>query len=696
MKKTSIMVVEDEVLVARDIESRLVRMGYEVVAKAGKGQEAIDKALAIRPDLIMMDIHLRDEIDGVEAAIEIRKQVDIPIIYCTAYSNEETLGRAKISEPYGYVLKPFDNRELEINIEIALYKHRVELELQDTKEKLNATLSNIDEGVLATDANGDVFLINPVAEKLTGYRRERAQGKNLADVLKLKEFEAGGEAPDLVESLMVKHCKINSLRQYLVRPDGIEVPIEVSANLVSEDGDQSSGIVVTFRDISKQLGYEYTIRRSAFYDSLTNLPNRALFMDRLVYSLNRRRRAKMQQFSVLFIDLDEFGVINEGLGHRVGDLVIASIGARIKSTLRPEDTLSRFSGDIFGVLLDPVDSVQDVIQICNRIQAAISAPLELEGNVLNVHATTGIVIHNGDYESSEDFVRDADTAMHRAKVSAKGSYIVFDNEMHKSAVRFIEWKNGIQQAINDDAFEVHYQPIISIATEQVVSMEALARWPSKEGYIPPSEFIPVAEQTGLIRQLGEWVLKTVCQQIKCWERLGYDNLRVAVNLSGKQFEHDVDKEIKKIIADAEINPTSLALEITEGVVMKDIDHNIRMLEELRDLGLNISIDDFGTGYSSLAYLKRFPIHTLKIDRSFIMDLERDGDDLAITKAIISLAKNLHLKVLAEGVETDAQLSILRDSGCDYVQGYFFSRPLPASELLPYLKTQNTKVSALRL
>jgi diguanylate cyclase (GGDEF)-like protein/PAS domain S-box-containing protein len=689
MAQTSLMVVEDEVLVARDIKSRLERMGYAVVGIASEGHQATDMALSLRPDLILMDIHLKGDVDGISAAMTIRESYDVPVIFCTAYSNNETLERAKISEPYGYVLKPFDNRELEINIEIALYKHRVEKDLRVTKKQLKVTLTNISDGVIATDDSGEVFVVNPVAEKLLGLSRHSLVGKDVAEILKIKDFESEEWVRDVEAELMGSALSEDDNRYSLSREDGEEVPIEISANLLTQAEASVDGVVYTLRDISKQVGYEKTIRYNAFYDSVTNLPNRALFLDRLVYSLNRSKRGKNLPFAVMFIDLDEFRFVNESLGHHTGDQVVAMVGQRIGKMLRPEDTLSRFGGDIFVVLLDPIVSVRDVTLVCDRIQDAIAEPLILDECELNITATAGIVINNNHYQVPQDLIRDADTAMHRAKSQAKGSYMIFDNEMHRNVIKFMEWKSGIQQAIQDGDFDVYYQPILCARTEKVVSMEALVRWRHRDqGFIPPSEFIPIAEESGQIIPLGEWVLRTVCNQIKSWQELGYGDIKVAVNLSAKQFDIDIPQLITSLLMESRISPNSLGLEITEGIAMTNIEKNILMMEKLRKLGLDISIDDFGTGYSSLAYLKKFPIHTLKIDRSFIMDIQKNLDDLAITQAIIAMAQNLRLKVLAEGVETGEQLKILRDTGCDFIQGYFFSQPLPKDEVPGYLDSMN--------
>ena len=667
----------------RDIKSRLTRMGYEVLGTATKGSEAIQKALDLRPDLVLMDIHLQDEIDGVDAAIAIRETYDVPVIFCTAYSNEETLARAMVSTPYGYVLKPFDNRELEITIEIALYKHRVEKDLSSMSKRLDATLTSISDGVIATDLKGKICLFNPMAEKITGWCQQNAEVVSFGRIMSLQPFNEGGQVFEADQ--LSPGNKVVNLRQILKRADGELIPIEISTNVIQTSDDEL--VVVTFRDVTQQISYEEQIRHSAFYDNLTELPNRSLFMDRLARAMTRRERGVQDHFAVAFVDLDGFSTVNEGLGHEQGDSLLKVIGNRINQTVRPDDTVSRFGADIYAVLLDPVDSAAGAIQACQRIQKVIATPIDLGSETVDFSASCGIVL-NRDNATADEMVRDADTALHRAKADAKGAHIIFDDDMYKNALSFIKRKSSMQQALNDGIFEVHYQPIVDVHTEKLVSMEALVRWPHpEEGLISPEEFIPIAEQTGLILPLGEYILRSVCQQISCWDKHGFSGFRVAVNLSARQFENNIPDLVGGIIRETGISPESLTLEITEGIAMKNVDQNIRMLEELRALGLSISIDDFGTGYSSLAYLKRFPLNTLKIDRSFIQDITTNMDDREITKAIIAMGQNLRLKVLAEGVETIEQIEILRASGCDYIQGYYYSRPLPAQQVMPYLKQE---------
>ncbi|MBO6557220.1 MAG: EAL domain-containing protein [Pseudomonadales bacterium] len=683
-KKGRILVVEDEILVARDIQQRLQKMGFEIAGHETHGENAITTALEVHPDLILMDINLAGDIDGIDAAKSILEEKEIPVIFCTAYSNEEVLARAKVTTPYGYVLKPFDNRELQINIEIALVKHKIELDLERTRTRLDATLSNVSDGVIAAEGDGRICFMNPVAERILSKSQDTCIGSKLNKVLDLEEFEMGQTAIDLLDpDTFAGWRQFTSLRQMLKRGD-YRVPIEISATFLD---DAENLTVVTIRDITQQLGYEDAIQKNAFYDGLTDLPNRSLFSDRLAGSFNRRIRSfgSKDDFAVLFLDLDGFSVINEGYGHEAGDEVILEVARRLTNTVRPDDTVARMSGDVFAVLLDPITGLEGSVQACQRILDSIGKPFRINDQNVNLSATIGIVLNQGEYESPEPMMRDAETALHRAKEEAEGRYVVFDNRMYQDALKFIDRKSSMQRAITAGEFEVYYQPIVDARTTELVSMEALVRWiDPTEGFISPGEFIPMAESTGLIRPLGSYILRSVCRQISAWDDMGYSNFRVAVNFSARQFEDDVSELVQDAIANSGIRPESLAMEITEGLAMKDIDRNVSMLSSLRDLGVNISMDDFGTGYSSLAYIKKFPLTTLKIDRSFIKDMHENDDDKEITKAIIAMGKSLSLATLAEGVENQEQLDLLRSYGCDYIQGFFFSKPLPADEMTAYL------------
>jgi EAL domain-containing protein (putative c-di-GMP-specific phosphodiesterase class I) len=369
--------------------------------------------------------------------------------------------------------------------------------------------------------------------------------------------------------------------------------------------------------------------------------------------------------------------------------LIIEVSRRISYVLGQADTLSRFGGDIFGVLLENRSTLQEVMDSVEEIKQQFTASYEINNRIIDISCCIGIVISHEHYHSPEDMVRDADTAMHRAKAEGKGSHTVFDQDMYTRALRYIEWRDEMQRALEERKFNLHFQPIIDAGTGKVSSVEALVRWESeKYGPVSPAEFIPVAEESGLILPLGRWIIESVCEHINHWKSRYGVELKVGVNLSAAQFDQsNLALEIRQIVRGAGVPPRMLGVEITESVAMRNIEFSVDTMSQLKELGISISIDDFGTGYSSLAYLKRFPISTLKIDRSFVTEITRDRNDQAIASSIIALAQALDLDVLAEGVETAEQYEYLLGSGCDYIQGYFFSGALPSEDLIPRLQSK---------
>jgi diguanylate cyclase (GGDEF)-like protein len=417
----------------------------------------------------------------------------------------------------------------------------------------------------------------------------------------------------------------------------------------------------------------------AFHDALTDLPNRALFMDRLGRAVERLKRHREGCLAVLFLDLDGFKVINDSLGHAIGDELLVGTARRLQTCLRAEDTVARLGGDEFAVLLDDMRHISDATRVSERIQKELGQPFVVSGHEVFAPASIGIAMSATGDESFEDLLRDADTAMYRAKALGKGRYEVFDPAMHLRAVTRLQVETDLRRAVEREEFRLHYQPIIAIEGGYVFAVEALVRWqhPTR-GLVPPLEFIPVTEETGLIVPLGEWVLREACRQMWHWEQeLGaLAPHMMSVNLSSKQFmQHDLIDKVKEILGETGLDPRRLGLDLTESVVMENADSTTVMLTQLTELHIHLSIDDFGTGYSSLSYLHRFPIEALKIDRSFIRRMGAQGENLEIVRTILTLAHSLGMTVVAEGVETAEQLRQLKDLGCEYAQGYLFSRPV---------------------
>ncbi len=687
MIKNTIFVVEDEVIVARDIQSRLQKMGYEVIGTAARGEDAVERVLDLRPDLVMMDINLRGEMDGIDAATNIRAEYDVPIIFCTAYSNKETLARAKITVPYGYVLKPFDNRELEITIEIAIYEHQMDVELDIARERLVATVSNIDDGVVTADRQGKVLLANAAATSVLGIDEESLLGADLDSIFSLSAFID----EDAIVTLEVPDSKSETVdqsvtRQHLTRSDGESVPIEIGVSWFKLRQEQLQ--VVTFRDITHRLFQEEQLVRSAFYDALTKLPNRQLFSDRLTSRMISSDSANEQmetkgELSVVLFSIDRLSVIKQGLGIDASDTVIVEVGKIISAALSPQDTISHFGGGTFAVLLHDVGEVGQFVVVANDIQAEIErSPILAGESSVSVVVSAGIVQCSRQYTSADELIRDGETALQKAKQEAAGSFVVFNSVMYEDAKKFLSVRSALQEAILEDQLVCAYQPIVDLETLEIKSFEALVRWTHEElGEVPPGEFIPMAEQSGLILPLGDQLLDQVCRQLAAFQSQGLNGFNFAVNISAQQFNAELPVRLDKLISQTGLAPSDITLEVTERIAMAAVESNFRLMEAFRKRGHKISVDDFGTGYSSLAYLKRFPLDTLKIDRAFVSELALDSDDFVITKAIIDLGHSLGLKIIAEGIETENQLQILRQLGCNLGQGFYIQKACSAAEII---------------
>jgi len=419
-------------------------------------------------------------------------------------------------------------------------------------------------------------------------------------------------------------------------------------------------------------------RHAAFHDSLTGLPNRAMFTELLKAEIESSNRRSDHMFAVLFLDLDRFKNINDSLGHTHGDLLLVAFAERLERTLRPVDTLARFGGDEFAILVNGMTDATDAVRVAERIQDELSQPFMLDKNSASATASIGIALSSSGYDCADDILRDADIAMYRAKENGKARYEVFDHGMHARAVSRLQLESDLRQAIEHKEFSVYYQPIVSLQTGRLAGFEALVRWNHpRRGLVSPADFIPVAEETGLIVPIGEWVLNEACAQVRQWqlESPSHRALSLSVNLSARQVaQPDLLDRIKEALGNSKLNPHCLKLEITESVVMENAEAAALMFKQLRALGVQLSIDDFGTGYSSLSYLHRFPLNYLKIDRSFVARLTTDNDN-AIVRTISTLARNLGMEVIAEGIETEEQHQQLKMLGCEYGQGYLFSRPV---------------------
>lgn len=438
-------------------------------------------------------------------------------------------------------------------------------------------------------------------------------------------------------------------------------------------------------EIQRRERMEQQLIHEALHDALTGLPNRTLFMERLEKALQMNKRYEDYLFAILFIDLDRFKVINDSLGHHIGDRLLIEFASRLKAITRATDTSARLSGDEFVILLEPISALDDAIRTAQRIARELNIPLHINGREVSTNASIGIAMNSSEYNKGAELLRDADIAMYRAKEKGKGRYEVFNRVMYARAIERLHLENDLRQALDRQELLVYYQPIVSATTGKLKGFEALLRWKHPvRGFVSPAEFIPIAEETGAIVPIGEWLLRSVCQQIDLWQtQLSMTApLQVSVNLSARQLkETQLSTTIDEILAQFNLKGENLQLELTESMLMEDIEEIIVILWKLRQKGIQLSIDDFGTGYSSLSYLHRLPANFLKIDRSFVTDICSNSDSQKITEVIITLANSLNMKTIAEGVETQQQLECLRFLNCDFIQGYLFSPPVPPSEAI---------------
>ena len=701
MATIKIFVVEDEVIISKDIQRSLQKLNYEVVGSSVSGTGALEKLAACapdeRPDLVLMDIHIKGNLDGIETAALVRARFHIPVIYLTAYADGPTLERAKITQPFGYLLKPFEERELSTAIEMGLYKHRAERALQQSQELLFATLRSIGDAVIVADQNERVTFINPVACALTGWSEADALGAPMSHVFRL---DGGSAARSLVERAL--NGQADDVAAFaakgalmLLRRNGLSLPIDGQITPLRDSAAQITGVVATFRDVTQTRALEERLVHQAFHDALTGLPNRALFVNRLRHMLSqvgaRVQRGKNQGcLAILFIDLDNFKWVNDSLGHEAGDYLLIEVAERLRNCLRGTDTVSRFGGDEFTILIDHVENPDYAMQIAARIVASLGEPFGLGGQTIYSSPSIGVTYSMAGQETPEELIRNADTAMYDAKRRGKGRVSRFEPTLSEAARQRMQLGNDLRVALARGEISLHYQPKVSLGDDKLHGVEALCRWnhPTR-GAIPPTEFIPLAEEIGMIVPLGRWVLREACAQARRWQEMAPDQppFRMNVNLSALQLEQtNFPAEVQEILRETGLDAQYLTLEITESVMMNEIETKLAMLKNLKNLGVRLAIDDFGTGYSSLSYLQMFPLDFLKIDRQFVR--EGGHDDNIVLNSMITLAHALNLAVVAEGAETETEIEKLRELGCDIAQGYYFARPMPAHEATAWMQEKN--------
>jgi diguanylate cyclase (GGDEF)-like protein/PAS domain S-box-containing protein len=567
-------------------------------------------------------------------------------------------------------------------------RKQLEAELRVSEKKYRSILENVKQVIFQTDEAGAWTFLNSAWTEITGFKLEESIGRNFINHVHPDDRDANSEAYRALLLGQKEYCR-HEVR-YLTK-GGASRWMEVYARPTPGPEGAVVGVSGTLHEITERKEMTDQLEYQAFYDGLTNLPNRALFMDRLGRTVNLAKRRPEHMFAVLLVDADRFKVVNDSLGHMIGDQLLIGIARRLEACLRLGDTVARLGGDEFALLIDDMEEVNDATRVAERIQKELKLPFNLSGQEVIATASIGIALSTTGYDNPEDLLRDADIALYRAKALGKARHEMFDSEMHVQAMALMQLEADLRRAVKRAEFRIHYQPIVSLRTGRITRCEALARWHHpRRGVISPAEFIPLAEETGLIIPIGEWLLRTACTQNKAWQDAGHKDMRVTVNIAARQFQHPhFLQTVADTLKETGLAPESLDLEITESAAMRSLDVTIAGMQVLKEMGVHLSIDDFGTGYSSLAYLKRFPIDTLKVAQSFVRDITVDPEDQALTAAIIALSSSLKLKVIAEGVETEEQLAFLRSTTCDEIQGFYFSLPVPGEECTRLLEEGRT-------
>lgn len=550
-----------------------------------------------------------------------------------------------------------------------------------------AAIDNTMEGVMITDAEGNICYVNPAFESITGYSREEAIGNNP------RILNSGKHTQQFYQDMWTGLRHSGKWRGEIInrRASGQEYPELLSITTIYDRFKQPSFYVGIFSDITQEDSNRKQLHELAYFDGLTGLPNRRMFMNELHQELIASRKAN-EQFAVLFMDLDRFKSVNDTLGHSVGDQLLCEVSKRFKNLIRSTDTFARMGGDEFILLLPNIKHIKNAIAIAQKILNSIEAPFCLEQHDVYTGVSIGISCYPEDGEDVETLIKNADIAMYQAKSLGRNRYQVFNEELDTSLQHKIQLENDLRDALNRNEFELYYQPIWDLKKNQCSGVEALIRWnnPSQE-IVPPDEFISVAEESGLIVNIGYWVIRTAAQQYKAWLQQGQEVELISVNLSPLQFsQRDLVERIQVILDETGVPPEKIGIEVTESAAMPNFENSLVILHALREMGVKIYIDDFGTGFSSLSVLRQMPIDVLKIDRQFIDDIPHKDDDVAIAQAIIAMAKTLNFRIIAEGVETQEQYRFLEAEGCDAIQGYLKSKPLTANELVGFCFQKDSK------
>ncbi|HXN98048.1 MAG TPA: EAL domain-containing protein [Candidatus Acidoferrales bacterium] len=648
-------------------------------------------------DIVLLDLGLPDA-QGLEAVRRARAAAPrVPLVVLTGLDDESLAAQALQEGAQDYLIKgQIEARGLLRTMRHAIERKMMEDALFVEKELAQVTLDSIGDAVICTDILGNITYLNLVAERITGWLRREIVGRPMVQVCRiinaLSRETIANPIEKAVEQDKTVHLPSNSI---LIRRDGRETPIEDSVSPIHDREGKATGAVIVFRDVSAARAMVLQMAHSAQHDFLTGLPNRMLLNDRVTQAIALAQR-HMKKVAVLFLDLDGFKHINDSLGHPIGDKLLQSVAKRLVDCGRSSDTVSRQGGDEFVVLLSEVEQSDDAAITARRMLQAVAEPHSIGQHDLHVTTSIGVSIFPDDGLDAETLIKNADTAMYQAKENGHQSYQFFKPAMNVRAVERQSIEESLRRALERQEFALQYQPIIDLRAGEITGAEALIRWthPTR-GPVPPAQFIPVAEDCGLILPIGNWVLREACKQAQAWIKAGLPLVTMAVNISAIEFrdEHFLEGAFA-ILEETGLDPRSLELELTESVLMRRVESTESILKALRKKGVQIAVDDFGTGYSSLSYLRKFPIDALKIDQSFVRQITTAPDETTIVTAVISMGRSLKLRVVAEGVETQEELAFLQAHQCDEAQGYFFSRPLLPEQFAKLLKSGIPAAAAL--
>ncbi|MCB5184016.1 EAL domain-containing protein [Methylobacillus gramineus] len=704
MSKPSLLIVDDNARLAESLQYLLELNGYTAEV-CSSGKDALQLITDIRFDLMLLDLSMPG-MNGFDVLTELATHNRrIPVIVISGTKTLNAAIEAMRLGAYDFVRKPYQPEELLRTIENAIEKSSLETQNRsinarlEESENLYRYLVNSSPDIIYTlDDNGCFTFINTRIETLLGYKREALIGKHYTELIYTDDFDraryafnerrTGNRAASNIELRLkckdrdteVRHFEINFITVVL-NATGI-----YSDN--PEFGTPFSGTYGVARDISDRKKVEEAITHQAYHDTLTGLPNRALFKDRLNVALHHAKRNK-QNLGIMFLDLDRFKWVNDTLGHLYGDELLKHVAHRLAGCLRAQDTLARMGGDEFTLLLHDLPQADDASRVAAKIVEELKRPFLLDDREIFISSSIGIAIYPDHGDSMETLIKSADIAMYHVKWRGKNGFQYYEASMNAMFHKKLSMENELRRAIEKKQIILHYQPQINIETHRIVGLEALARWHHPElGVISPTEFIPLAEETGLISPLSEMLLEEACKQMYEWKQNGLIGFSLAINISPQlvEEEHFVTNTIARIEAH-QLSPDNFEIEITENLLVRDIENAITKLKTLGNHGIKIALDDFGTCYSSLSYLRQFPIHNIKIDKSFVGDINTINESVPIITAIAGIAKGFGLDMIAEGVETIQQMKTLQNMGCHKMQGYLFSKPLPAEEITKILRDQ---------